>query len=106
MPCALRAYPKTRVWPRTEGASDRFPNKHLIYVNLASVALQFVAYGLQEATGTGSIQDAVIERETQVHHRTYSNRIVFHHHRPLDDSIHAENSRMGLEDDAIAERSM
>src|SRR6266581_3227142 len=32
----------------------------LVYVDLASVALQFCAYGLQEATGPGTIQDAMI----------------------------------------------
>src|SRR5438270_9988565 len=74
------------------------PNKLLINIDFSTVALQFGAYGLQEATSPGTIQDAMIERETQVHHVAYGDCIIFDDHRPFDNCIHAKNASVRLID--------
>jgi flagellar biosynthesis GTPase FlhF len=60
--------------------------------------LQFGAYGLQEAPGSGTIQDAMVERETEIHHVTYGDRIILDYNRPFDNCIHTKNPGVRLID--------
>src|SRR5665213_1868007 len=46
----------------------------------------------EERARDSAIDDAVVERETDVHHGTDRDRIVIDHHRPLDDRFHGNDS--------------
>src|SRR5207248_11595424 len=83
---------------RPPGSPIQYAPDYLIHVDFASVALQFGAYGLQEAACARAIEDAMVEREAQVHHVTYGDGIVLDDDRAFDDCIHAQYASMWLVD--------
>src|SRR5437660_6861359 len=78
--------------------SGRHGNFPLIDVDFPPVALQFGAHSLQEASRARSVEQAVVEGKTEIHHRTYRDGIVLHHHRSFHHSVHTQNACMGLVD--------
>src|SRR5437763_684010 len=92
--------PYNRRFPqgRPQGSPIQYALDCLIYVDFASVALQFGAHGLQEAACARAIEDAMVEREAQVHHVTHGDGVVLDDDWAFDDCIHAQYASMWLVD--------
>src|SRR5256885_3196101 len=81
---------------RPRGSPVQYAPDYLIYVDFASVALQFGAHGLQEAACARAIEDAMVEREAQVHHVTHGDGVVLDDDWAFDDGIHAQYASVRL----------